>query len=303
MSETKDTEDVYEKYRTAGRIHKEVAESIKQEVKVGTRIIDLCEKIETLIKEKGGKCAFPANISINNIAAHYTSPSNDESVIKEGDVVKVDFGVHVDGYIADGAFTVCFNPEYEKLVEAAEKALQNAIENIKPKANTGKIGEIIEKTIKSYGYRPIKDLTGHILDQYNLHGSKIIPNVKIPYGKEIKEGEVYAVETFATTGLGAVKEMPQAYIYSMLPVRTPARFSASRRVISEILKEYKTLPFAQRWLAKKIPMGSLRLALKELTTKGIIKKYHVLSDIKESFVAQAEHTLIVTKDGCEVTTQ
>ncbi|MHA1754885.1 MAG: type II methionyl aminopeptidase [Candidatus Odinarchaeia archaeon] len=296
-------EEKLEKYKKAGRIHSQVREYIKPKIKIGANLIDICNDIEAKIKELGGEWAFPTNISINNIAAHYTSPPDDNKTIEENHVVKVDFGVHVDGFIADGAFTVSFNPNYEKLVEASEKALREAIEMIKPGVDTSNVGKVIEKTIKSYGYRPIRDLSGHILGEYELHGEKTIPNIKVPFGKKIEEGEVYAVETFATTGRGYAHETPYVHIYSLIPIRAPIRSKLARNVLGYIIKNFKTLPFAQRWLSKEYSIGQLKLAFRELVNNGLLHEYHVLADVKESYVSQAEHTVIITKDGAEITTE
>lgn len=295
-------EDKFEKYRKAGKAAKEVKDFARRFVKPGTPIIDVCEKIEGELLSKGVDLSFPCNVSINNVAAHYSSPPDDKNVIDEHDIVKIDFGTHVDGYIADTAFTVSFGSEHNKLIEASEKALEIAIEMIKPGVETSIIGNKIEETIKGYGFRPIKDLSGHLLDQYVLHSSKIIPNISIPHGTKIEEGEVYALETFATTGSGTVTEAPHAYIFSLMPLRIPLRFKGSRMVLNLVQKEFKTLPFAERWLAKKVSKAGLKLAIKELTEKGLFRAYNVLSDRKGSFVSQAEHTLIVIEDGCEVIT-
>jgi methionyl aminopeptidase len=251
----------------------------------------------------GGKWAFPTNVSINNIAAHYSSPPEDESKIMENNVVKIDFGVHIDGFIADGAFTISFNPDYEKLVEASEMATKNAIEVIKPKVKTNEVGKVIEETIKKYGFRPIRDLSGHILGEYELHGPKNIPNIKVPFGKQIEVGEAYAIETFATTGKGYAHETPYVYIYGLIPVRAPIRSKLARSVLGNIVKNYGSLPFAQRWLMEKLSYGQLKLAFRELVNNGLLHEYHVLADIKGSHVSQSEHTIIVTNDGCEITTQ
>lgn len=296
-------EEELENYRKAGKIHSQVTQYIKPSIKVGAPLIEICQNIEKKIEELGGKWAFPTNISINNLAAHYTSPPDDKAVIGEKDVVKIDFGVHIDGYIADGAFTVSFNREYSRLVEASEAALEKAIEAIKPKVKTNEVGRIIEDTIKKYGFRPVRDLSGHILGRYDLHGPKTIPNIKIPFGKEILEGEVYAVETFSTTGQGYAHQTPHVYIYSLIPIRAPIRSQLARNVLKRIGEEFKTLPFAQRWLTKNVPLGSLKLAFRELVNSGILHQYHVLADIKGSFVSQSEHTIIVDKDGCEVTSR
>ncbi|MEM3526379.1 MAG: type II methionyl aminopeptidase, partial [Candidatus Jordarchaeaceae archaeon] len=274
--EAESEEDKFEKYRKAGRAVKSVREIARKIVQPGTPIIDICEKLENELLNREVNLSFPCNVSLNNIAAHYTSPIDDKTFISENDVVKIDFGSHVDGYIADTAFTICFKPEYEKLIEASEKALEAAIGMIKPGVETKLIGEKIEEIIKGYGFRPIKDLSGHLLDQYLLHGSKIIPNISIPHGVKIEEGEVYALETFATTGSGSVTEAPYAYIYSLLPIRAPLRFKGSRQVLNLVQKEFKTLPFAERWLAKKVSKAGLKLAIKELTEKGLFRAYNVL---------------------------
>lgn len=300
---SEEEEDKFEKYRKAGEAAKAVREIARKIVQPGIPIIDICEKIESELLNRGVGLSFPCNVSINNIAAHYTSPPDDKTLINEKDVVKIDFGTHFDGYIADTAFTVSFNPEHDKLIEASEKAFEVAIEMVKPGVESRLIGEKIEETIKGYGFRPIKDLSGHLLDQYILHSSKIIPNISIPHGTKIEEGEVYALETFATTGSGSVTEAPYAYIYSLMPLRAPLRFKGSRQVLSLVQKEFKTLPFAERWLAKKVSKAGRKLAIKELTEKGLFRAYNVLSDRKGSLVSQAEHTLIVLEDGCELTTR
>lgn len=210
-----------EKTREAGKISKEIYPAARNIIKVGAKVIDICENIEQMIKEKGGGLAFPCNVSINSISAHYTSPPNDETVIKEKDIVKIDYGVQQDGYISDFAFTVNFNPELDSLVEAAEQALRVVIENVKPGAETHKLGGLAEQTMKKYGFRPIVDLSGHILERWELHGKKTIPEIALPIGAgtEIEEGEVYAMETFATTGSGKVHELPFCYIYNLIPAR------------------------------------------------------------------------------------
>ncbi|MEM1512431.1 MAG: type II methionyl aminopeptidase [Candidatus Jordarchaeales archaeon] len=291
-----------EKHRHAGKVVREVKEALGGLVRPGVKCIEICEAVERLIVEKGGKPAFPCNISINNVAAHYTSPPGDNLTISEGDVVKVDFGVHVDGYVADTAVTFCMNKEAERLVEAAREALKTAIQLIAPGVETNAVGREIEKVIRDYDYRPIRELSGHILEQYVLHGSKVIPNIALPHGASINEGEVYAVEVFASTGSGSVSETPYAYIFSLQPFFVPLRLKEARRIVMIVEEEYKTLPFAERWLATRFSRGKLRFALRELISKGALRQYRVLSDRKGSYVAQAEETVIVTGSGCEVIT-
>jgi methionyl aminopeptidase len=302
-TEEDEEESPEDKYRRAGKIARQVREEIFPQIKVGARAFDLCEAAEARIIELGGGIAFPTNVSINEVAAHYSSPETDATLIQEGDVVKLDIGVHIDGYIADTAVTITFDPELEKLVEASREALTKAIAIVKPKVNSKDLGKIIEATIKGYGYRPIRDLSGHQLDEYLLHGPKNLPNIAVPHGAPLEEGEAYALETFATTGSGSVHETGQYYIFSLNPTRVPIRNQGARDIIRIVAREFKSLPFSRRYLAKHIPKLSLALGLRELTTKGALRQYSVLADIKGSRVAQTEHTFLVTKDGVEVTTK
>lgn len=296
-------ETAEEKYRRAGKIASQVREEIAPLIMVGARAFDLCEKAEARIIELGGGIAFPTNVSINEVAAHYTSPQDDETEIKDGDIVKLDLGVHIDGYIADTAVTTTFNPELDQLVEASREALNKALAVIRPKTNSKDLGKIIEDTIRGYGYRPIRDLSGHQLDEYLLHGSKSLPNIAVPHGSPLEEGEAYALETFATTGSGSVHETGQYLIFSLNPTRTPLRNRGARDIVRLVAREFKSLPFSRRYLTKHIPKLSLTLGLRELINKGVLRKYSVLADIKGSRVAQTEHTFLVTKDGIEVTTK
>ncbi len=302
-TEEEEEEAPEEKYRRAGKIARQVREEILPQIKVGARVFDLCEAAESRIIELGGGIGFPTNISINEVAAHYTSPEEDTTLIQEGDVVKLDIGVHIDGYIADTAATVSFDPELEKLVVASREALEKALLLIRPKTNSKDIGKIIEGTIKGLGYRPIRDLSGHQLDEYILHGSKNLPNIAVPHGSILEEGEAYALETFATTGTGSAHETGQYYIFSLNPARIPLRNQGARDIARLVAREFKTLPFSRRYVAKHIPKLSLALGMRELTTKKAVRQYSVLADIKGSYVSQAEHTFLVTKDGIEITTK
>jgi methionyl aminopeptidase len=302
-TEEEEEEAPEEKYRRAGKIASQVREEILPQIKVGARVFDLCEAAESRIIELGGGIGFPTNISINEVAAHYTSSEEDDTLIQEGDIVKLDIGVHIDGYIADTAATVNFNPELEKLVEASREALDKALLLIRPKTNSKDLGKIIEDTIKGFGYRPIRDLSGHQLDEYVLHGSKNLPNIAVPHGSILEEGEAYALETFATTGTGSAHETGQHYIFSLNPARIPLRNQGARDIVRLVAREFKNLPFSRRYVAKHIPKLSLALGMRELTTKKAVRQYSVLADIKGSYVSQAEHTFLVTKDGIEITTK
>ena len=301
--EKEDEQKKYEHYKKAGEIQYEAKEIALPLTKVGAKVVDICDIIEKFILEKGGGLAFPVNVSINNIAAHYTAQGpSDPTVIQEGDIVKVDIGVQIEGYVADGAFTVAFNEGYGKLVEASEAALQAVIDVIKPGVGTHTLGALAEKAIKDRGYWPVRDLSGHILDQWELHGKKTVPAVALPAGEKIEEGEVYALEFFATTGTGSVHDLPQTYIYNLVPIKRPIRSEAARQIIREVSNKYKTLPFARRWVLRDVK-GAVLLGLRELTRIGLLHEYHPLSDRKGSFVSQAEDTVIIEHDSCFVTTR
>lgn len=291
-----------DKYIRAGKIAKETLELAKTLVKPDAKVVEIAEKLEQFILDKGGKWAFPANISINNHAAHYSPPIDDKTIIKDGDIVKVDVGVHIDGYIADTAITISLNKEFDALVKASIEATKTAIDLMKPGANLGKIGGEIESTIKSFGFLPIKNLSGHQLGEYELHGEKSIPLIGIDKNETVEEGETFAVETFATNGSGSVHELPQTYIFMLLPIRVPVRFKGTRQFLSFARKEYTTLPFAERWVAKRMKKATMHLAIRELQQKGALHSYPVLADKKGSIVTQSEHTIIIEAGGARPTT-
>ncbi|MEM2874417.1 MAG: type II methionyl aminopeptidase [Candidatus Hadarchaeales archaeon] len=290
-----------ESYRRVGRLLAEVRESIKPMVKVGTKLVDIAEAAERLIVEKGAKPAFPCNVSVNEIAAHYSPPSTDQRTVNEGDVVKVDIGAHIDGYIADTAFTVCTGGG-EELAQAAERALEAAISAVKPGIDVGEIGRAVEESVVSSGFKPIRNLTGHSLGRWDLHAGLTIPNVKETTGQILKPGDVLAIEPFVTDGAGYVEDQDRVYIFRHIR-DVPTRLRMSRELLREIRREYNGLPFAERWLAKRMSRLRLELTLRELTSLGALWPYHVLAERSSGKVAQAEHTVIVTEQGAEVTTR
>lgn len=295
--------EALEKLRLCGKILRETREKIKSFVREGMPIIEVCEKAEQLIKAKGGKPAFPCNVSINEIAAHYTSPPNDERRIPPKSLVKVDIGAHVDGYVTDTAVTLCFNPEYKGLVDTAEQALKTAIENIQPEMPTSKLGAIIEKTIKAHGFKPISNLTGHQVGRYLVHAGTSIPNVSHLSFSKIKLGEVYAIEPFVTfpDSAGRVEDSPQTMIFRFLKPRT-LKSQYSKRLLKYIEENFRTLPFAERWLKNVVPNEHYSEAFQELLTSKAIMGYPVFVEASRKTVAQAEHTVLIVKGGCVVLT-
>ncbi|MEM3673310.1 MAG: type II methionyl aminopeptidase [Candidatus Bathyarchaeia archaeon] len=295
--------EAIEKFRLSGKILRETREEIKHFVKEGMPILEVCERAEELIREKGGKPAFPCNVSINEVAAHYTSTPNDSRRIPENSIVKVDIGAHVDGYVTDTAITISFNSEYESLVETAEKALKTAIENIRPNVSTSKIGALIEKTIKSRGFKPISNLTGHQVGRYLVHAGTSIPNVSQISLSKIKLGEVYAIEPFVTLpeAVGRVEDGAEVTIFRCLKSK-PAKNPYAKQLLKYIEKNFKTLPFTERWLTNIMPKQQRQEALKELLSSRAIMGYPVFVEVSRKPVAQVEHTILVTENGCTILT-
>ena len=292
-----------EKFRLSGRILRETREEMRTYVKENMLVIDVCEKTEGLIRAKGGKPAFPCNVSINEVAAHYTSPPNDTLRIPEGSTVKVDLGVHVDGYVTDTAFTASFNPEGRSMANTAEQALKTVIENIHGDMALGKIGSLVETTIKNRGFKPISNLTGHSVGRYLIHAGTSIPNVAQVSLTKVKAGEVYAIEPFVTLpeAVGRVDDGPQTTIYRLLKAKSVKNESA-KKLLKYIESNFRTLPFAERWLIGVVPKEQHKAAFKELLASKAIMSYPVFVEVSKKPVAQAEHTVLLKDDGCEVLT-
>ncbi|MCX8177187.1 MAG: type II methionyl aminopeptidase [Candidatus Bathyarchaeota archaeon] len=296
-------EEAYRKFILAGRILREVREEIKSYVRENMPIIELCEKAENLIREKGAEPAFPCNVSINEIAAHYTSPPRDTRVIPEGSLVKVDIGAHVDGYVTDTAITICFNSEYLELVKTAEQALKTAIESITPNMPTSKLGALIEKTIKSRGFKPISNLTGHQVGRYLIHAGTSLPNIAHISLEKLRVGGAYAVEPFVTLpdAAGRVEDSAEATIFRFLKPKSLKSLHA-KKLAKYIEENFRTLPFTERWLMGVVPDENYKEAFHELLSSKVIMGYPVFVEVSRKPVAQAEHTVLIAEDECIVLT-
>lgn len=292
-----------ESLRKAGKISKDVKEYIKPRIKVGTSALDIVSITEAKIEELGGLCAFPVNLCINNIAAHYTSPLKDDGLmISEDDLVKIDLGVHIEGYIVDTAFSVNFNEDesLENIIQSTEVALDAAKMMVKPKVNTRDLGKKIEDIVRGFNYNPIKELGGHQIERWTVHGKKQLPELGSQGGDIMEEGEIFAIEIFASTGEGSIHNTPYSHIYELNPYagRVPLRRKASKQLLGFVNKNYKTLPFAERWLAKEFRMG-VDFGIHELVQQGKLQAHFVLAEKKGVFVAQSEETILVTEEGYE----
>ncbi|MEW6722275.1 MAG: type II methionyl aminopeptidase [Candidatus Micrarchaeota archaeon] len=292
-----------ENFRQAGKLAARIREDSKRLIMVGESLLDIAETIEKMIAEEGAKPAFPVNISVNEIAAHYTPEFECAAVLGEKDLVKVDLGMEIGGALSDTAYTIDLSGENAKLVTASEEALAKAIGAIRPGASVGEIGGLIEDTIKGYGFRPISNLSGHMIKSNELHAGVEIPNVRTSDPYRFQEGDIFAVEPFATPGQGFVEDLEQVEIFSIY-APSKVRMRQSRKIVEYVVQNYGMLPFAERWVRKGFQSKLLvSAALKELLQNHFIRGYPVLREVSRGLVSQTEHTILVTNDGCEVLTR
>ena len=272
-------DEVYDAYRKAGALARKVLRRGAGLVKEGASLLEMVEETEAMVIDEGAQLAFPLNVSLNEAAAHDTAMPGDERTFSRGDLVKVDLGDHAE------------------LVEASRAALEAAIATVRPGITAGELGAVIQAKIEESGYKPVANLTGHGLDRYDLHTKPTIPNIAMVGGAFIEEGMVFAIEPFATTGSGRISEATRVEIYQQIAAR-PARLPSAKRVL-ETARPRRGLPFSRRW----VPGDKVEIGLATLVRSGILHPFPVLHDVPGSFVSQAEHTLIVTAEGCEVTTR
>ncbi len=286
-------EDVMEKYREAGRIAREAREKGVNMLEPGATFEEIAETVEGFIRDEGAKPAFPVNIAVDDVAAHYTPSVNDDATLSATDVVNIDVGVQVDGYIGDTAATVDLSGDHADLVKASEEALQNALDIIEPGLNVGRIGEVIQDAIEGYGFKPIRNLSGHGVDQYVQHAGNSIPNIATDTDETLEHGQAIAIEPFATTGAGEVKNGKQGNIYRLENDR--ARGRMERKALGEIKNEFRSLPFASRWISS-VPKPRVETTVSKLARGGNLHAYDVLKDKEGGLVTQKEHTVLVLDD-------
>ena len=296
MSDVDLDSEQYEKHREAGEILATVRDEAVDRIEVGGSHLELAEWAESRIRELGGEPAFPLNISIGEEAAHATPSVDDEETFGE-EMINIDIGVHVDGWLADSAVTVDLSGN-DELVEASAAALDAALDTIEPGVETGFLGDIIGRTIDGYGYNPVVNLTGHGLGHWEQHTQPNIPNRKVSQSVELAVGDVVAIEPFATDGGGKVQEGSDEEIFALTNERS-IRDRRARDVLEQVTDEFRTLPFATRWLDS----DHAAMALRKLKQRDVVKGYPVLKEEAGCLVSQKEHTVIVTEDGCEVTTR
>jgi len=312
--------DYYNDVRQAAESHRQTRKYMQSYIKPGMKMIDICTTLEDisrkLIAENGLEAglAFPTGCSLNNCAAHYTPNAGDETVLNYDDVCKIDFGVHVNGRIVDCAFTLAFNEKYDQLLKAVKDATNTGIRTAGIDVRLCDIGEAIQEVMESYELElngktyPIKcvrNLNGHVISQYRIHGGKTVPIVKGGDTDRMEENELYAIETFGSTGKGyVVDDMECSHYMKNFDSNhyVPLRLQKSKQLLNVINKNFGTLAFCRRWIDR---LGETRylMALKDLCDKDIVSPYPPLSDIKGCYTAQYEHTIILTPTYKEVVTR
>jgi methionyl aminopeptidase len=298
-------ETIYQAYKRAGTIAKEARDYGTTLLKPDATYLEVATAIENLIHERGGKPAFPVNIARNNLAAHYTPTATDTNRFNPGDVIKLDVGVHINGYIADTAVTIEIETTtHTPLIQTVNDALDHAIQTMRPGVPPADIGKAVQTTITERGFKPIENLMGHSLNHYELHSGLSIPNISTYISRrKPQEGDAIAIEPFATTGAGRVISGEGSNIYICLDsLKTHLiRDRTLKQAYDRIRSTFTTLPFASRWCRPLLQTDS-DLPLRRLTRLGVINEYQQLREERNGMVAQKEHTVIVTSDGCEVIT-
>lgn len=283
-----------ESYQKAGRIAQELRKFVKNLVKPGMPLLEIAQKIHKEIERHKALPAFPVNLSIDDIAAHYHPPLDDKT--KAEGLLKIDIGIHIDGFIADTAISIDLTKDkkHKELIQASEQAVENALKLQDKNPTLHEIGEEIQKTIEDKGFSPIINLSGHSLDKYQIHAGITIPNYGNNNNNKLPEG-AYAIEPFATTGEGKIYEGPPGNIYAVINPKN-TRSPTARKILDYVMEKYQTLPFSLREIQEKF--GSMaRLAIKELENAKILHSYPQLIEKSHQPVSQAEHTFIKDKNN------
>jgi len=288
-------------HRRAGQIAKECREWAVQAIRPGVTIRSVLEGIEQRIRDAGAAPGFPAQSSRNHVAAHYCSSPEDEETYAVGDCVKVDLGVHVDGYVADTAATVDLSEDgrWTPLIEASRAALAAAINTIGDGVPVGEVGGVIERTILAAGFQPVRNLTGHGLARWKVHTPPQIPNYAERGGGRLKQGMVFAIEPFACDGRGFIQERGKAEVFML--VRPPRKAKGLDKDVLRAIDSWRGLPIARRYF-RAFDRDALEDTITKLARQGALVRYPPLVEEEGVMVAQTEHTMTLGPEGVEVLT-
>jgi len=284
--------EVRDMLRKAGKINAGAREYGKKLVKVGASLLDVTDKVEEFILKRGGGLAFPTQMSRNDQAAHNCAAHEDKTLFQEGDVVKLDLGVHIDGYVVDSATSINLGgKDQDALVKASREALNAAIKTLAPGVAVTAVGKAVQETIEGMGFKPVRNLCGHGIGRYIVHSAPSIPNYNTGDQTKLYDGQLIAIEPFASTGAGLIYEATDAEVFMMVG-KKPVRSMITRNVLKEI-NAFMGLPFTTRWLVRKFSLPQVNYALRDLQNVGILRAYPPLIDKAHGLVSQAEHSIIV----------
>jgi methionyl aminopeptidase len=290
-----------DKYRHAGRINAEARKRALEALAPGVRYVDILDGAEEYILSQGAELAFPAQASVNEVAAHDCCGPADERTFADGDVIKLDFGVHIEGCIADGASTRELGTRHAGLLEASRQALEAAIALVRPGRKIREIGAAIQKTMRDLDHQPVSNLTGHGIAPYTIHCTPAIPNVPEGTTGVLKEGMMICIEPFATTGKGIVLEKGTAEVFgSRRKLKAPKHVDSG--IVDQIVAR-RGMPFSRREIARAHGAEAADQGLRDLMRAGAVFGYPPLVEQGRAMVAQFEHTMYVGADSVEVMTR
>lgn len=316
-------EDFLTEYRQGAEIHRQTRAWAQKNIKPGMDLHTIAQGIEDCtraltghqgLEEGDGLIAgvgFPTGLSINHCAAHYTPNTTSKKwIVGEQDVLKVDFGVHVNQRIVDSAFTMTWDPKYDSLLAAVKDATNTGVREAGIDVRVGEIGAAIQEAMesyeveldgKTYPVKCIRNLNGHDIVQGSIHGGKSVPIVKSNDMTKMEEGEIFAIETFGSTGRGLVQDDMECSHYALRPdaPNVPLRVSSARSLLSVIKKNFGTLPWCRRYLDR-LGQEKYLLGLNNLVSSGIVQDYPPLVDQKGCYTAQFEHTILLRPNVKEV---
>ncbi|CDK27837.1 unnamed protein product [Kuraishia capsulata CBS 1993] len=302
--------NTWTEFRKGAEIHRRVRKYAQSVIKPGMTMIEVAETIEngvrTMSEADGltGGMGFPCGVSLNHCAAHYTPNAGDKTVLSYEDVMKVDFGVHVNGHIIDCAWTHTFDRKYDPLLDAVRAATNTGIREAGIDVRLTDIGEAIQETMESheieldgkvYPVKCIRNLNGHNIKPYRIHGGKSVPIVKNGDNTKMEEGETFAIETFGSTGRGYVVGQGECSHYAKntdSPPNTPIRLARAKQLLATLDKNFGTLPFCRRYIDR-LGEEKYLLALSQLCKSGIVNEYPPLMETKGAYTAQYEHTILL----------
>ncbi|OCK78066.1 methionine aminopeptidase 2-like protein [Lepidopterella palustris CBS 459.81] len=307
--------DFLTEYRQGAEVHRQVRQWAQKNIKPGQTLTEIAEGIEDSVRaltghpglEEGdallGGMGFPTGLSINHCAAHYTPNAGNKMVLQKEDVMKVDFGVHINGRIVDSAFTMTFDPVYDNLLAAVKDATNTGLREAGIDVRMCDIGAAIQEAMESYEVeingqmlpvKCIRNLNGHSIGQFNIHGGKTVPIVKGGDQTKMEEGETFAIETFGSTGKGYVRDDMETSHYAKRDdaPKVALRVSSAKTLLASITKNFGTLPFCRRYLDR-LGHDKYLLGLNNLVNAGIVEAYPPLCDNKGSYTAQFEHTFVL----------